>query len=64
MQDATATPTPAPAQDAQGRIVVGELTDRQIAEETLVYLRAFADAFSAATKNPMMRAMLPNIPGI
>lgn len=35
------------------------MTDREIAEESLVYLRAFADALSAVASNPFMGAMVP-----
>jgi hypothetical protein len=38
-----------------------EMTDREIAEETLILLRAFADAFQQATQNPMMAAMIPGL---
>lgn len=39
---------------------VTDMSEREIAEETLILLRAFADAFQAATRNPMMSAMLPS----
>jgi hypothetical protein len=40
---------------------VTEMTDREIAEESLALLRAFADAFQQATQNPMMAAMMPGL---
>ena len=46
--------------DDQGRQAVQTMTDREILEETLVYLRAFGDALAVASKSPMAMA----IPGI
>lgn len=40
---------------------IKEMTDREIAEETLAMLRAFGDALEAATSNPMIRAMMPKV---
>lgn len=44
------------------RLPVSDLTDREIAEETLTLLRGFADALEAISSNPMMRAMVPGLP--
>jgi hypothetical protein len=44
--------------DTKGRMVPAEMTDRQIAEETLILLRAFGDVISALGQNPMAVAML------
>lgn len=38
---------------------VHDMTDREIAEETLILLRGFSDAFMAISSNPMLSAMLP-----
>jgi hypothetical protein len=43
----------------QERTPVQDMTDRAIAEETLILLRAFQDAFMAVAGNPMMAAMIP-----
>lgn len=48
--------------DGQGRIVAADMTDREIAEESLILLRAFADALSVIGNNPMLGAMMPNLP--
>jgi hypothetical protein len=42
---------------------VEDMTEREIAEESLILLRAFADAFAAATANPMVAAMMPGLAG-
>jgi hypothetical protein len=41
---------------------VGEMTDRQIAEETLTLLRLFASALNSVASNPMAAMMMP--PGV
>lgn len=38
---------------------VTDMTDREIAEETLTLLRTFRDALQAISQNPMLRAMMP-----
>jgi len=38
-----------------------EMTDREIAEETLAILRTFAQTFMAMSQNPMLRAMMPGM---
>lgn len=45
----------------ENRRELAEMTDREIAEETLAYLRALGDALQAAGKNPMLRAMIPSL---
>jgi len=53
---------PAPIDDS-GRIMVGELTDREIAEETLATLRQIADVISQIGANPssMMARFMPGM---
>jgi len=53
---------PAPVDDS-GRIMVGELTDREIAEETLATLRQIADVISQIGANPsgMMARFMPGM---
>ena len=45
--------------DDKGRDMVETMTDREIAIETLVLLRAFGDALEQLGSNPMLRAMMP-----
>lgn len=40
---------------------IEEMTDREIAEETLTYLRAFATALEKLGSNPMLAGMMPPI---
>lgn len=48
------------AVDPKGRIHPHLMTQREIAEESLILLRAFGDALQALGDNPMLRA----IPGM
>lgn len=41
------------------RVPLDKLTDRQIAEETLTYLRTFADVLQMVGSNPMVSMMIP-----
>ncbi len=43
----------------QDRPVVHSMTDREIAEETLILMRAFADMLMQIGNNPMVAAMMP-----
>jgi len=49
--------------DESGRIMVAELTDREIAEETLATLRQIADVISQIGANPssMMARFMPGM---
>lgn len=47
--------------DSKGRPLPMTMTDRAIAEETLYWLRGFADALESAGENPMLRAMIPSL---
>lgn len=47
--------------DDHDRPAIHALTDRAIAEETLMWLRGFADTLQAAGDNPMLRAMIPSL---
>lgn len=49
-----------PVTDHKGRMAVQRMTDREMAEESLILLRAFGDALEALGSNPMLRA----IPGV
>lgn len=49
-----------PCLDSKGREIAERMTDREIAEESLILLRAFGDALQALGDNPMLRA----IPGM
>lgn len=49
------------AVDVKGRQHVSEMTDRQIAEETLHLMRAFSDVLSAIGSNPVAAAMIPGL---
>jgi len=40
---------------------VYEMSDREIAEETLLILRTFAETFMAMSQNPMLKAMMPGM---
>lgn len=50
-----------PATDDKGRPVVQSLSDRELLEETVVYLRAFGDVLEQISKNPMLGAMMPGM---
>lgn len=52
--------------DAGGRIMVPELSDREIAEETLATLRQIADVISQIGANPtsMMARFMPGMSGV
>lgn len=52
--------------DASGRIMVAELTDREIAEELLATLRQIADVISQIGANPagMMSRFMPGMSGV
>lgn len=45
--------------DDKGRALAHTMTDRAIAEESLILLRAFGDALQALGENPMLKAMMP-----
>lgn len=49
--------------DPKGRVVVKDLDDREILEETLATLRTIADAISAIGVNPagMLARMMPGV---
>ncbi len=51
-----------PAMDTQEVKNPETMTDREIAVETLVLLRFFAEAMQAIGKSPMMAAMMPGFP--
>lgn len=55
-------PIPRPTDD-QDRVLIEALTDREIAVETLTYLRLFTDLMTEAAKNPLLARMLPLPPG-
>jgi hypothetical protein len=38
---------------------VEEMSDREIAEQSLILLRSFANALESLTSNPMISAMMP-----
>lgn len=59
-QDEYATATERPKDD-KGRLRHDVMTDREIAEETLVTLRALADVLEAVGKSPMAAAMMPGL---
>ncbi len=44
------------------RPAVSKMTDREIAEETLMLLRLFADTLSALSNHPMAAMMVPGFP--
>lgn len=48
--------------DGKGRPLASSMTDREMAEETLILLRAFGDALAVISSNPMLGAMVPGIP--
>lgn len=48
--------------DEKGRVLVNKMSDRAIAEETLLLLRAFTDIFEGIARNPMLAAMIPGLP--
>lgn len=50
--------------DDQDRVEIQYLTDREIAEETLTYLRLFTDLMTEAQKSPVMSMMMKSIPGL
>lgn len=45
--------------DPKGRPLAHLMSDREIAEESVILLRAFGDALEALGQNPMLRAMMP-----
>lgn len=45
--------------DDKSRLKPACMTDRAIAEESLVLLRAFGDALQELGNNPMLKAMMP-----
>lgn len=50
--------------DDQDRVEISALTDREIAEETLTYLRLFTDLMTEAQKSPMLSLMMKSVPGM
>jgi len=48
--------------DDQGRPVVSAMTDRQIAEETLLWLRMVADILNTLGQSPMAAAIGLKVP--
>jgi len=52
-----------PVVDPKGRALTEHMTDRAIAEESLILLRAFGDAQVAVGKNPMVR-VIPGMRGM
>jgi hypothetical protein len=48
--------------DSKGRAAVSTMSDREVAEETLLLLRVFSDAISELSNSPMAKAMLPGFP--
>ncbi len=48
--------------DHKGRPFPATMSDRQIAEESLILLRAFGDALEVIANNPMLQMMMP--PGL
>ena len=50
--------------DDQDRVLITALTDREIAEETLTYLRLFTDLMTEAQKSPMLSLMMKSVPGM
>jgi hypothetical protein len=50
--------------DAKGRLRHDVMTDREIAEETLVTLRALADVLEAVGQSPMAAAMMPGLANV
>ena len=52
--------------DSNGRIMVTELSDREIAEELLATLRQIADVISQIGQNPasMMTRFMPGMSGV
>lgn len=50
--------------DEQNRVVISALTDREIAEETLTYLRLMSDLMTQVASNPMLSKMFPLPPGL
>lgn len=50
--------------DDQDRVLISALTDREIAEETLTYMRLFTDLMTEAQKSPVMSMMMRSIPGL
>lgn len=50
--------------DDQERVEIKFLTDREIAEETLTYLRLFTDLMTEAQKSPMLSMMMRAVPGM
>lgn len=48
--------------DSKNRPVVESMTEREIMEENLILMRAFADALAVISSSPMASAMLPGFP--
>lgn len=55
-------PIPRPTDD-QDRVEIHALTDREIAEETLTYMRLLTDLMTIAAQNPILSRMFPLPPG-
>lgn len=53
---------PTETTDLKGRKLVHSMNEREIAEETLLLLRAFTDIFEGIARNPMLAAMIPGLP--
>lgn len=49
--------------DEQDRVEITYLTDREIAEETLTYLRLMTDLLTEASKSPLVAPMMRGITG-
>lgn len=45
-----------PRKDDKGRVLVHDMSEREIMEELLLTVRALGDAFSEMGKNPMLKA--------
>lgn len=50
-----------PTFDSHNRVDLYCMTDRAIAEETLLMLRQTSDAIEKLAQNPMIRAMIPGL---
>jgi hypothetical protein len=40
---------------------MAEMSDREVAEETLSYMRAIADALTEMSNSPMFRTLIPTL---
>lgn len=49
--------------DEQDRVLITALTDREIAEEMLTYMRLLTDLMTQAAQNPIISKMFPMPPG-